>query len=106
MAELIVSVSGIRGIVGESLTPDAAVRFGQALGSELGGGTVLVSRDGRPSGWMIGSAVKAGLMATGCSVADQGILPTPTVGILVQELKVAGAIQVTASHNPAQWNGL
>jgi phosphomannomutase len=106
MPELIVSVSGIRGIVGESLTPDAAVRFGQALGTELGGGTVLVSRDGRPSGPMLCHAAAAGLMATGCSIHYLDVAPTPTVGLAVRELGAAGAIQITASHNPAPWNGL
>jgi phosphomannomutase len=106
MPELIVSVSGIRGIVGDSLTPDAAVRFGQALGTELGGGTVLVARDGRPSGPMLCHAAAAGLMAVGCSIHYLDVAPTPTVGLAVRELGAAGAIQVTASHNPAPWNGL
>src|SRR5262245_20506627 len=106
MAELIVSVSGIRGIVGETLTPDAAVRFGQALGTELGGGTVLVSRDGRPSGPMLCHAAAAGLMSTGSSICYLNVAPTPTVGVAVRAFGAAGAIQVTASHNPAPWNGL
>ncbi|HEY2786587.1 MAG TPA: phosphoglucosamine mutase [Fimbriiglobus sp.] len=106
MSELIVSVSGIRGIVGDSLTPEAALRFGQALGTEFGGGTVLVSRDGRPSGRMLAHAAAAGLMATGCSIHYLDVAPTPTVGIAVREMKAAGAIQITASHNPAPWNGL
>jgi phosphomannomutase len=106
MAELIVSVSGIRGIVGETLTPDAAVRFGQALGTELGGGKVLVSRDGRPSGPMLAHAAAAGLMAAGCSICYLDVAPTPTVGVAVRDFAAAGAIQVTASHNPAPWNGL
>jgi phosphomannomutase len=106
MSELIVSVSGIRGIVGDTLTPDAAVRFGQALGTEFGGGTVLVGRDGRPSGPMLCHAVAAGLMATGCSICYLNVAPTPTVGVAVRAFGAAGAIQVTASHNPAPWNGL
>lgn len=105
--ELIVSVSGVRGIVGHSLTPDDAVRFGQAYGNFLGEGkTVLVSRDGRPSGWMLGHAVTAGLLAVGCRVQDMGIAPTPTVGVAVRAFQADGAVQITASHNPAPWNGL
>lgn len=104
--DLIVSVSGIRGIVGESLTPEAAGRFAAALGTFLGGGRVVVSRDGRPSGDALKHAVFAGLMATGCTADDIGIAPTPTVGIAVRTLSAAGAIQITASHNPAPWNGL
>lgn len=105
-SELIVSVSGIRGIVGDSLTPDAAVRFGCALGTYLRGGRVVVSRDSRPSGDMLRHAVFAGLFATGCQVEDIGIAPTPTVGIAVRNLNAAGGIQITASHNPSPWNGL
>lgn len=105
-SELIVSVSGIRGVVGESLTPDAACRFAAALGSYLGGGRVVVSRDSRPSGVMLRYAVTAGLTATECQVEDIGIAPTPTVGVAVRHFKAAGAIQITASHNPSPWNGL
>src|SRR5215218_3063148 len=71
--DLIVSVSGIRGIIGQSLTPDAACRFGSALGTYLKGGRVVLSRDSRPSGRMVRSAVTAGLTAAGCSVEDIGI---------------------------------
>lgn len=105
-SELIVSVSGIRGVIGESLTPDAACRFGAALGTYLGGGKVVVSRDSRPSGDMLRHAVFAGLFAAGCQVEDIGVCPTPTVGVAVRVLNAAGAIQITASHNPAPWNGL
>ncbi|HEY7327366.1 MAG TPA: phosphoglucosamine mutase [Gemmataceae bacterium] len=103
---LIVSVSGIRGIVGESLTPAAALAFAQALGAHTGGGKMVVSRDGRPSGIMLRHAVLAGLTAAGCEVHDVGIAPTPTVGLAVRHLQAAGGIQITASHNPAPWNGL
>jgi phosphomannomutase len=105
-ADLIVSVSGIRGIIGQSLTPEAACRFGAALGTYLKGGRVVVSRDSRPSGRMLRSAVLAGLNSAGCSAEDIGIAPTPTVGIAVRQLGAAGGIQITASHNPAPWNGL
>lgn len=105
-SDLIVSVSGIRGIVGESLTPEAACRFASALGTHLGGGRVVVSRDGRPSGDALKHAIFAGLMGTGCTADDIGIAPTPTVGIAVRTLSASGAIQITASHNPAPWNGL
>jgi phosphomannomutase len=104
--DLIVSVSGIRGIIGQSLTPDAACRFGAALGSYLKGGRVVVSRDSRPSGRMLRNAVLAGLNSAGCSADDIGIAPTPTVGIAVRQLGAAGGVQITASHNPAPWNGL
>ena len=105
-SELIVSVSGIRGIVGDSLAPEAACRFAAALGTHLAGGRVLVARDSRPSGDMLKHAVFAGLQSVGCTVEDLGIAPTPTVGIAVRNLAAAGAIMITASHNPSPWNGL
>src|SRR5687767_7530721 len=105
-SELIISVSGIRGVVGRGLTPEAVVRFAAALGTHLGGGRVVVSCDGRPSGEMLRHAVLAGLFSTGSSVDDVGICPTPTVGVAVRTLGAAGGIQITASHNPAPWNGL
>ncbi len=105
-SELIVSVSGIRGVIGDSLTPEAVSRFGAALGTYLHGGRVVVSRDSRPSGEMFKHAVFAGLFSTGCQVDDIGIAPTPTVGIAVRNLGAVGGIQITASHNPAPWNGL
>src|SRR5262245_34680408 len=105
-SDLIVSVSGIRGIIGQSLTPDIACRFASALGVYLKCGRVVRSRDSRPSGKMLRSAVAAGLSAAGCTVEDVGISPTPTVGIAVRRLGAAGAVQITASHNPAPWNGL
>jgi phosphomannomutase len=103
---LIVSVSGIRGIIGDSLRPEIATRFAVALGSEFARGRVILARDSRPSGEMLNAAVRAGLLGTGCTVVDIGIAPTPTVGIAVRQLHAAGAIQITASHNPAPWNGL
>ncbi len=105
-SELIVSVSGIRGVVGSSLTPEAATRFAGALGAYLKGGRVAVGRDSRPSGQMLKHAVIAGLTAAGCTVDDLGIVPTPTVGLAVRNLKAAGGMMITASHNPAPWNGL
>jgi phosphomannomutase len=104
--ELIVSVSGIRGIVGQGLTGAAAWRFAAALGTYTNGGAIVLSRDGRPSGAMLRHAVLSGLLGAGCTVHDIGIAPTPTCGFAVRQLSAAGAIQITASHNPAEWNGL
>jgi phosphomannomutase len=104
--ELIVSVSGIRGVVGSSLTPEAALAFAAALGTYTGGGRLVLSRDGRPSGTALRHAVLAGLLGAGCEVLDLGVAPTPTCGLAVRKLQAAGGIQITASHNPAPWNGL
>ena len=103
---LIVSVSGIRGLVGQTLTAEAALHFASALGTHLGGGRVVVARDGRPSGHMLRHAVLAGLLEAGCEVHDLGVAATPTVGLAVRRLQAVGGIQITASHNPAPWNGL
>jgi phosphomannomutase len=104
--ELIVSVSGIRGIVGEGLTAEPSLAFAAALGTYAGGGRIVLSRDGRPSGAMLRHAVLAGLLGAGCEVQDVGVTPTPTCGVAVRNLHAAGGIQITASHNPAPWNGL
>lgn len=103
---LIVSVSGIRGIVGEDLTPHVALSFASALGVYVDGGSVVVSRDGRPSGTLLRHACLAGLAAAGCEIHDVGVAPTPTVGLAVRHLHAAGGIQITASHNPAPYNGM
>ena len=104
--ELIVSVSGIRGIIGESLATSQALAFASALGTYLQGGKVVLSRDSRPSGQVLRHAVLAGLMDAGCDVLDLGVTPTPTVGLAIQRLRASGGLQITASHNPAPWNGL
>jgi phosphomannomutase len=105
-SELIVSVSGIRGVIGTSFSPAAALAFAQALGTYLEGGRVVLARDSRPSGAMLRHAVIAGLSSCGCEIHDLGIVPTPTCGFAVPQLNAAGAIQITASHNPAPWNGM
>ncbi len=101
-----ISISGVRGIVGESLTPDLLVRFAQAFGTTMNGGLVVVGTDTRTSRRMVKHAVLSGLIATGCGTLDVGIVPVPTVQVEVERRRAAGGIAVTASHNPAQWNAL
>ncbi|MBX9655906.1 phosphoglucosamine mutase [bacterium] len=103
---LIVGISGIRGIIGENFTPQIATDFAAAYGTPLIGQKVVVSRDGRSTGPMIKHAVIAGLLSVGCRVEDIGIAATPTCGFFVKKSGAAGAIQITASHNPPPWNGL
>jgi len=103
---LIISVSGIRGVVGTSLTPAETMRFAACFGAPLAGGAVVVGRDGRTTGEMLADAVKAGLAAVGCTVVDLGVAATPTIGYYVKHTKAAGGVQVSASHNPPEWNGL
>ena len=105
-APLIVSVSGVRGVVGQSLTPRVVADFVACYGTPLAGQQVVVSRDGRASGEMLRHATLTGLMAVGCHVVDIGIAATPTCGYYVRATGAAGAVQITASHNPPQWNGL
>jgi len=106
MSELKISISGIRGIVGESLTPEIALSFAKAFGTYLKSGKVIIGNDPRSSSPLLKHAAISGLIATGCEVVDLGICPTPTVGIMIKELEAKGGIVITASHNPGQWNGL
>jgi phosphomannomutase len=103
---LIISVSGLRGVVGESLTPEVAIRYATAFVRALPPGAVLIGRDGRSSGPMLAAALTAGLTALGRNVIDAGIVATPTLGVLVRARGAAAGIEITASHNPPQYNGL
>jgi len=101
-----ISISGVRGIVGESLTPQLIASFAQAFGTYLGQGRVIVGQDSRISGTMVKKAVLSGLLSVGCQPIDIGICPIPSIQILTKETKAIGGIAVTASHNPKEWNGL
>src|ERR671917_2116532 len=101
-----ISISGVRGVVGDSLTPSLLVRFAQAFGTYAGPGTIVVGRDTRTSGEMVRQAVVAGLLSSGCRAVDLGVCPVPTVQLLVRARRARGGIAVTASHNPAEWNAL
>jgi phosphomannomutase len=102
----ILSISGLRGVIGDGLDPEYIARFAAAFGTLAGGGDVILSRDGRATGALVRHAVLSGLLATGCRVRDAGIATTPTCGVLVHHLGAAGGLQITASHNPPEWNGL
>ncbi len=101
-----ISVSGVRGVVGESLTPQLASKFAQAFGTYLGRGTVIIGQDSRQSGTMVRKAVLSGLLSVGCQPVEIGICPIPSIQFLTKQSKAIGAIAVTASHNPKEWNGL
>ncbi len=105
-ASLRISVSGVRGVVGESLTPQLASKFAQAFGTYLGRGSVIVGQDSRISGTMVKKAVLSGLLSVGCQPVEIGICPIPSIQVLTKQSKAIGAIAVTASHNPKEWNGL
>ena len=106
MKPLKIGIAGVRGIVGETLTPELVIAFAQAFGTYLDSGRILICRDTRASGPMVRAAVVAGLLASGCEVIDLGICPTPTMQLAVEHFNAAGGISITAGHNPAQWNAL
>ena len=108
---LIVSISGIRGVIGESLTPEAVVRYAGAFGEYCKAHhspepSVILGRDGRCTGSFVTPLVEAALISRGIHVREIGICPTPTVQLAVERGGADGGIEVTASHNPMQWNGL
>ena len=96
--------NGVRGVVGNDLTPDLVLTIGEALGT-MRKGCVAVGRDTRTSGDTLVKAIKSGLLSMGCNVVDCGILPTPALQYLVKEDFDGGAM-ITASHNPPEYNGV
>ncbi len=106
MSELIISVSGLRGIVGETLTPEVAMRYALAFSMAQPAGPFVVTRDSRPSGAMLADTIHAALNAAGRATIDAGIAATPTTGILIRRHGAAGGIQISASHNPIEFNGM
>jgi phosphomannomutase len=103
---LIVSVSGLRGVVGRTLDGEVVARYAAAFESTLPPGPVVIGRDGRESGPMLLEAIERRLTGLGRDVIDCGVAATPTVGLVVARESAAGGIQISASHNPARYNGL
>jgi len=108
---LMLSVSGVRGIVGDTMTPEVASTYAHAfvsfLSDKLGRlPSLCVARDSRPSGPELQAAVAKAFVACGCKVTDLGVVATPTAGVMIHALQADGGIIVTASHNPTPWNGL
>ncbi len=114
MAEqLIISISGMRGIIGENLTASIAADYGAAFGTFLKNThpkkdklLVCIGRDSRPSGEMLQFAVSAGLCNVGVDIVDFGVVTTPSVGVMLRHIGCDGGIIITASHNPVQYNGI
>ena len=114
MPTLMVSISGIRGIVGDGLEPQVLVKFASAyadfiisakkIGSK--NGKIILGRDARITGEMVKSITAGTLAAKGLDVIDIGICPTPTVQYTVKTLSADGGIAISASHNPNEWNAL
>ncbi len=104
---LMKGVSGIRGVVGDTLTESLARDAGRAFAAYLGGrGKVVVGRDSRESGPLFQAAVTKGLTTGGIDVVDLGPATTPTIGVMVTELAADGGVVITASHNPIEYNGI
>lgn len=106
---LMISVSGMRGIVGKDLTPELVARHAAALGAwarQHGKPLVVIGRDARTSGAMFAGAATAGLVSVGCTVVDVGMAPTPTVQLAVEHHHAGAGLILTASHNPIEWNAL
>jgi phosphomannomutase len=111
---LMLSVSGLRGLVGKSLTPPLAARYAAAFGQWLKSRHpeedptphVMLGRDSRPSGQMLELAAASGLISVGCRVTTLGIVTTPGVAIMTEHLHADGGMVITASHNPILWNGI
>lgn len=109
MSELKVSVSGIRGIWGDSLTLETLRLWTEAFGkwvADNGGKKILIGRDGRPTGELITRYCSSILNAMGISTTDIGLTPTPTVLFGVRQNNFDAGLIITASHNPVQWNAL
>lgn len=103
---LMVSISGVRGVVGESLTPEVIVQYTSAFAEFCGKGKIMLGRDGRATGKIFANIASSTLLAMGCDVTAIGICPTPTVQLAVERSDAVGGIAITASHNPMQWNGM
>jgi phosphomannomutase len=101
-----VSVSGIRGIIGSGLEPQVLVKYSSAYAEFIREGKIILGRDARISGEMVKSIVIGTLLSKGLNVVDIGICPTPTVQYMVKNLKAQGGIAISASHNPNEWNAL
>jgi phosphomannomutase len=116
MSKLIASVSGVRGIFGETLNPIVASQYASHFGQFIAQESVnppsnhrpriVVGRDSRTTGKAMLYAIISGLISTGCEVIDLGIVPTPTVLLNVKKHSAQGGISITASHNPPQWNAM
>ena len=105
-SEPIISVSGLRGILGNQLTPAVAMRYVSALAATLPKGKVVIGRDGRSSGRMLTQAVSATLAGHGLTPIDLDVAATPTVGVALRHFGAVAGVQISASHNPKEYNGL
>src|SRR3954466_11905907 len=102
MARRYFGTDGVRGIVGEAITPQLVEKLGKAVALWSGRGRIFVGRDTRGSGVELEQALARGIASAGGNAVVAGVLPTPAVALLSLDL---GAV-VTASHNPPEYNGV
>jgi len=93
-------------VVNEDLTPEFLLSLGRAIGTFFGPGEVALGTDPRTSRDMVKNATMGGLLASGCSPMDLGILPTPAIQYFIKNGAYRGGVVITASHNPAEYNGI
>ena len=98
--------NGVRGTINEELTVNMVLNLGRAIGSVLEPGQSALARDSRMGGEMFNRVLSAGLLSTGCSAIDLGLIPTPTLQFMVPRLNCVAGVMVTASHNPPEFNGI
>jgi phosphomannomutase len=101
-----IGISGVRGIVGEALTPQLVTSFAAAFGTYCGKGPIMIGTDSRPSREMVKQAAIAGLLSVGCTPVDLGIVPIPALQLRVRKAEAFGGLCISASHNPIEWNAL
>ncbi len=106
MKEPIISISGVRGIFGECLTPEKIVKYAAGFAKYLGRKKIVIGKDGRLGGEIVEKLIENTLLFCGCEVINIGTTPTPTIALAVETLNAAGGISITASHNPQEWNGM
>ena len=107
MSPLIISVSGVRGIIGDGLDSRVADRLARAYAGTIGQSRrIVLARDSRSSGAELAGSVSRAFSEMGFEVIDLGIVTTPGAALMTTKLKADGAVVITASHNPAQWNGI
>jgi phosphomannomutase len=101
-----IGLPGVRGVIGESLTPQLVTGFAAAFGTYCGAGPILVGTDARPTGEMIKEAAIAGLLSVGCTPVDAGVVPVPSLMLHVRETGALGGLSVGGSHGSLEWSTL
>ena len=104
--EKMFGTNGVRGTINDELTVELVLNLGRAIGSVLGPGQIALARDSRMGGRMYSRVMTSGLLSTGCSVVDLGLVPTPTLQFMVPRLDCVAGVMITASHNPPKFNGI